>query len=43
MTQHPISTPLVSVTSVAQLDEISGAARVRLDKDALAELDAASR
>jgi len=43
MAQPSIAAPIVSVTSVAQLDEITGAARVRLDQDALAELDAASR
>lgn len=43
MVQPSIAAPIVSVTSVAQLDEITGAARVRLDKEALAELDQASR
>jgi aryl-alcohol dehydrogenase-like predicted oxidoreductase len=33
----------VSATSVAQLDELIGAARVKLDREALAALDAASR
>jgi aryl-alcohol dehydrogenase-like predicted oxidoreductase len=43
MAQPSIAAPIVSVTSVAQLDEITKAARVRLDKEALAELDRASR
>ncbi len=43
MVQPSIAAPIVSVTSVAQLDEITGAARVRLDEEALAELDRASR
>src|SRR3954470_2328346 len=42
MAQPTIAAPIVSVTSVAQLDEIAGAAKVRLDADALAELDRAS-
>jgi aryl-alcohol dehydrogenase-like predicted oxidoreductase len=42
MAQPSIAAPIVSVTSVAQLDEITGAARLRLDKEALAELDRAS-
>ncbi len=43
MAQPSIAGPIVSVTSVEQWDEIAGAARVALDKDALAELDRASR
>src|SRR5471032_15817 len=43
MAQPSIAAPIVSVTSVAQLDEITGAAIARLDKEALAELDRASR
>jgi aryl-alcohol dehydrogenase-like predicted oxidoreductase len=43
MAQPSIVAPIVSVTSVAQLDEITAAARLRLDADALAELDRASR
>jgi aryl-alcohol dehydrogenase-like predicted oxidoreductase len=43
MAQPSIAAPIVSVTSVAQLDEILGAARVTLDPQALAELDGASR
>ena len=43
MAQPSIAAPIVSVTSVAQLDEISGAAAVKLDREALAALDAASR
>jgi aryl-alcohol dehydrogenase-like predicted oxidoreductase len=33
----------VSATSVRQLDEVMGAARIKLDAEALAELDRASR
>jgi aryl-alcohol dehydrogenase-like predicted oxidoreductase len=43
MAQPSIAAPIVSVTSVAQWDEIAGAARLRPDKEALAELDRASR
>ena len=43
MAQPAIAAPIVSVTSVAQWDEIAGSARLRLDADALAELDRASR
>jgi aryl-alcohol dehydrogenase-like predicted oxidoreductase len=43
MAQPTIAAPIVSATSVAQLDEICGAARLRLDADSLAELDRASR
>jgi aryl-alcohol dehydrogenase-like predicted oxidoreductase len=43
MAQPAIAAPIVSVTSVAQLDEIMGAASVKLDREALAALDAASR
>ena len=42
MAQPAIAAPIVSVTSVAQLDEIAKAASVKLDKEALAELDRAS-
>jgi aryl-alcohol dehydrogenase-like predicted oxidoreductase len=42
MAQPSIAAPIVSVTSVAQLDEITGAATAKLDKEALAELDRAS-
>jgi len=42
MAQPTIAGPIVSVTSVAQLDEIAGAARLKLDREALAELDRAS-
>ena len=42
MAQPTIAGPIVSVTSVAQLDEILGAAQLRLDAAALAELDRAS-
>jgi aryl-alcohol dehydrogenase-like predicted oxidoreductase len=42
MAQPSIAAPIVSATSVAQLDEVMGAARVRLDAAALAELDRAS-
>ena len=43
MAQPTIAAPIVSATSVAQLDDIAGAARVKLDPEALAELDRASR
>jgi aryl-alcohol dehydrogenase-like predicted oxidoreductase len=43
MAQPSIAAPIVSVTSVAQLDEITRAARFKLDPDALAQLDRASR
>ena len=42
MAQPSIAAPIVSVTSVAQLDEIVGAAKVHLDAEALAELDRTS-
>jgi aryl-alcohol dehydrogenase-like predicted oxidoreductase len=43
MAQPSIAAPIVSVTSIAQLDEIAVAARLRLTADALAELDRVSR
>jgi aryl-alcohol dehydrogenase-like predicted oxidoreductase len=43
MAQPSIAAPIASVTSVAQLDEIAGAARLKLDAAALKELDEASR
>jgi aryl-alcohol dehydrogenase-like predicted oxidoreductase len=43
MAQPTIAAPIVSTTSVTQLDEIAGAARLQLDRDALAELEQASR
>jgi aryl-alcohol dehydrogenase-like predicted oxidoreductase len=43
MAQPTIVAPIVSVTSTAQLDELAGAARIKLDSAAMAELDAASR
>jgi aryl-alcohol dehydrogenase-like predicted oxidoreductase len=43
MAQPSIAAPIVSATTVAQLDEIAGAARLALDPEALAELDRASR
>jgi aryl-alcohol dehydrogenase-like predicted oxidoreductase len=42
MAQPTIAAPIVSATSVAQLDELTGAAGVKLDAGALAELDRAS-
>jgi aryl-alcohol dehydrogenase-like predicted oxidoreductase len=42
MAQPTVAAPIVSVTSVAQLDEIVKAAHVKLDREALAELDRAS-
>jgi aryl-alcohol dehydrogenase-like predicted oxidoreductase len=43
LAQPSIAAPIVSTTSVAQLDEIAGAAKLKLDAEALAELDRASR
>ena len=43
MAQPTIAGPIASVTSVAQLDEIAGAARLQLDAETLALLDRASR
>ena len=42
MAQPAIAAPIASVTSVVQLDEIAGAARVKLDPQALKDLDRAS-
>jgi aryl-alcohol dehydrogenase-like predicted oxidoreductase len=43
LAQPSIAAPIVSATSVKQLEELMGAARVKLDAESLAELDAASR
>jgi aryl-alcohol dehydrogenase-like predicted oxidoreductase len=43
LAQPSIAAPIVSATSVAQLDEVARAARLELDADALALLDRASR
>ena len=43
MAQPSIAAPIVSVTSVQQLDEIAAAARLQLDAGALTALDQASR
>jgi aryl-alcohol dehydrogenase-like predicted oxidoreductase len=43
MAQPTIAAPIVSATSVQQLEEIAGAARVKLDPESLAQLDRASR
>jgi aryl-alcohol dehydrogenase-like predicted oxidoreductase len=43
MAQPSIAAPIVSATSVAQLEELMGAARMELGPDDLAELDRASR
>ena len=43
MAQPTIAAPIVSATSVEQLEDIAGAARVKLDAEALAALDRASR
>ena len=43
MAQPSIAAPIASATSVLQLGELMDAARLRLDREALAELDAASR
>ena len=42
MAQPTVAGPIVSATSVAQLDEVAKAAAVKLDREALAELDRAS-
>jgi aryl-alcohol dehydrogenase-like predicted oxidoreductase len=42
MSQPSIAAPIASVTSVSQLDEIAGAVRLKLDAQALSELDRAS-
>jgi aryl-alcohol dehydrogenase-like predicted oxidoreductase len=42
MAQPSIAAPIVSVTSVKQLDEIGGAAKLKLGAEDLAELDRAS-
>ncbi|WP_375462515.1 aldo/keto reductase [uncultured Methylobacterium sp.] len=42
MARPGITAPIASATSVAQLDELIGAARVSLSADAIARLDAAS-
>lgn len=42
MAQPTIAAPIVSATSVAQLEDVMGAARLRLDAEALGELDRAS-
>jgi aryl-alcohol dehydrogenase-like predicted oxidoreductase len=41
MAQPTIAGPIVSVTSVAQLDEIAKAVEVKLSAEDLAKLDAA--
>ena len=43
MAQPSIAAPIASATSVAQLDELMGAARLKLDRESLDELDRASR
>ncbi|MEO5694064.1 MAG: aldo/keto reductase [Usitatibacter sp.] len=43
MAQPSVTAPIASVTSVAQLEELAGAARLKLDTDVLAQLDEASR
>ena len=43
MAQPTIAAPIVSATSVEQLDDIAGAAAVKLDREALETLDRASR
>jgi aryl-alcohol dehydrogenase-like predicted oxidoreductase len=42
LAQPTIAAPIVSVTSTAQLDELMGATRVKLDAATLGELDQAS-
>lgn len=43
MVQPAVVAPIASVTSVAQLQDIAGAARLKLDADVLAQLEEASR
>jgi aryl-alcohol dehydrogenase-like predicted oxidoreductase len=43
LAQPAIAAPIVSVTSIAQLEDIAGAAKLKLDRDSLATLDGASR
>ena len=43
MAQPTVAAPIVSATSVKQLDELMGATRVKLEPAVLAELDRASR
>jgi len=43
MAQRTIAAPIVSVTTLEQLDEIAGAASLRMDAEALDALDQASR
>ena len=43
LAQPSIAAPIASVTSIAQLDDIAGVAKVRLLRAALAQLDAASK
>jgi aryl-alcohol dehydrogenase-like predicted oxidoreductase len=41
---HPtVAAPIVSATSVAQLDELLGAVKVKLSKEDLGVLDSASK
>jgi aryl-alcohol dehydrogenase-like predicted oxidoreductase len=42
MARKSVTAPIVSATSIAQLEEILGAARLTLDAEAISELDAAS-
>ncbi len=42
MARPSIAAPIASATGVAQLQELMGAARVKLDAEALAALEAAS-
>jgi aryl-alcohol dehydrogenase-like predicted oxidoreductase len=43
MQRRPSTIPVIGVSSVAQLDELLGAVRLRLDEDVRARLDAAGR
>lgn len=43
MAQPAIAAPIASATSVAQVEELMGAARLKLDREALADLDRASQ
>jgi aryl-alcohol dehydrogenase-like predicted oxidoreductase len=42
MARPSITAPIASATSIAQLDELTAATRLRLDSDSMARLDAAS-
>lgn len=43
LARPPVTAPIASATSIAQLDEILGAVAITLDRDSLLQLDEASR